>query len=161
MKLCGILFLFISISSLGFFISEKYISKLKDIQRVDLFIKNVLLGLENENMTINEIFEFIEKSCDDKTKNFLYSSSPENFKKISEIAYTSDFCKDKTVILILDEVFYVLGKYSAAEQIKEINFCRNKVISYSQKKENSFLEKAKLSRCSGVLAGILAAIMFI
>ncbi|MBQ3531800.1 MAG: hypothetical protein IJA05_07780 [Oscillospiraceae bacterium] len=161
MKILGIILLFFSVSSFGFLVSENYVSLLKDVKRVDSFIKNILLGIESENMTINEIFDFTENSCDDKTKNFLSSVIPENFKNISEVAYITNFCKDRTVNSILEEVFFVLGKYSAAEQIREINFCRNKINTYYQKIEAPFLQKIKLLRYSGVLAGMFAAIIFI
>ena len=161
MKILGIILLFLSVSFFGFYIAEKYISEIKDLKRVDLFIKNILFGLESENMTVNEIFEFEKNSGDKKTKDFLDSISPKDFEKINEKAFETNFCKNKTANLILNEVFSVLGKYSAKEQIKEISFCRNKILSYYDKNEKLFLEKAKLSRYSGILAAIFSIILFI
>ena len=71
MKILGIIFLFLSVSFFGFYIAEKYISEIKDLKRVDLFIKNILFGLESENMTVNEIFEFTKNYGDKKSFVFL------------------------------------------------------------------------------------------
>lgn len=161
MKTLGMIFLFLSISFFGFYIAEKYISVIKDLKRVELFIKNVLLCLESENMTVDEIFEFIKKSGDKNTNNFLDSISRKDFSQISKKSTDTNFCKNKTANSILEEIFSVLGKYSAKEQIKEISFCRNKIHAYYEKNERSFFEKAKLSRYSGILAAIFSVILFI
>ena len=60
MKILGILFLFFSISFMGFYIAEKYLSEIRDLKRTEFLIKNILLGLESENMTVYEIFEFLK-----------------------------------------------------------------------------------------------------
>ena len=81
MKIIGIVLLFSSITFFGFYISEKYISITKDIKRADFLIRNILLGLESENMTVCEIFEFAKNSGDKKTRIFLDSLSPKDLGK--------------------------------------------------------------------------------
>lgn len=161
MKIIGILFLFISILFFGFYLSEKYISILNDIKRADRLLKNIILGLESENLTVKEIFEFSKKSGDEKTLCFLNSISPKDFCKITKKSVETGFCKDKAVNSYLEEAFFVLGKYTAYEQIREINICRNKINDYYKKEEKTIYEKAKLSGYSGIFAGILAVILFI
>ena len=159
MKLAGILFLFCFISSIGFEIGSGYISLIKDIERVELFLKNIILCLENENMTVGEIFENCYASGDEKTKLFIISVQNNNFEKASKSAFECGFCNNIEVFPILDEVFAVLGKYSAAEQIRELGFCRNKLKNIHHENKKTLCSKARLSRYSGVLAGAFISIL--
>lgn len=161
MKIIGMVFVFVSISYSGFHISEIYLSVLKDIKRADTLLKNMILGIESENMTLKEIFDLCIKNGDEKTKSFLEKIVPGNYEHASETASSTEFCRNKDVCNILDEVFLILGKYSAMEQIREIEICRNKIKAYYDKNEDKFREKAKLSKYSGILAGFFAVILFI
>ena len=62
MKLIGIILIFLSVSFVGYEIGNKYISELKGIKRAEILLKNIILCLENENMTLKEIGESIEVS---------------------------------------------------------------------------------------------------
>lgn len=159
MKITGLIFIFAAFSATGFYFSEKYISLLNDIKRADLFLKNLIFGIKCEHMTVYEIFKEIIKNCDKKTKNFLSDISPENFEKISEYSEKSGFCKNKTANSILEEAFFVLGKYSASEQEPELEFCRGKLKALYEKNEHDFLSKAKLSKSFGILSGLFAVIV--
>lgn len=160
MKLAGIVFLFFSVSLFGFEIGNRYISLLKDIERAEVFLKNIMLCLENENMTVGEIFENCGNFCDKKTNDFVSALQSRESETVSETALKCGFCKNKAVFPVLEETFSVLGKYSAAEQIREIGFCRNKLKNIFKEHENLLRSKAKLSRYSGVLAGAFLSILF-
>ncbi|MBQ3501723.1 MAG: stage III sporulation protein AB [Oscillospiraceae bacterium] len=159
MKIAGLLFLFCSVSALGFEIGSRYISMLKDAKRAELFIKNIILCLENENMTLGEIFENCGKTCDEKTGKFIFSLSERNTKDIGKTALECGFCRNIDVIPALEEAFFVLGKYSAAEQIRELTFCRSRISNIILEHEKPLLLKAKLSGYSGVLAGAFLSIL--
>ena len=62
---------------------------------------------------------------------------------------------------ILKEAFSVIGRYSAEDQISEIEFCRKKLNEIYLKNENEFRSKSKLSKSFGVLAGAFLIIIFI
>lgn len=161
MKILGIAFVFSATSFAGFFAGERYLSMLKGIKRAESFIANVILGLQSERQTLTEIFESTANSCDEQTKKFIDMLDLKSLGDASKKASEYGFCSEKTANSILSEAFFVLGKYSAAEQIKELEFCRSKLASLYEKSEENFRSKAKLSGYSGVLAGIfLAIIMF-
>ena len=161
MKLFGLLLLFSSAMFSGFWISGNFISDLKDISRVENFIKNIILCLKKENMTLIKIFETCSNLSDSKTKDFIKSISPKDFEKIYVPAKESGFCKNKAANLILQEAFDVLGKYSLSEQICELQFCRKKANELYSKSENDLLSKAKISKYSGILAGTFLVIILI
>lgn len=161
MKVLGILMVFLSFTFAGFCISENYISKLKDIKRIDYLLKNIVLRIKNDSMTINEIFEEISKSSDEKTKKFISVINPESFDNLVADSENSLFCRNKSANIILKEAFSVLGRYSASEQEKEIELCRNRLRNLYEKSEENILSKAKLSKTSGILFGVFAAIIFL
>ena len=161
MKILGSLLLFCSAMFSGFWISNSFLSDLKDISRVENFIKNIILCLKKENMTLIKIFETCSELSDSKTKNFIESISPKDFNKIYIPAKESGFCKNKSAVLILQEAFSVLGKYSLSEQICELEFCRKKTNELYSKSENDLLSKAKISKYSGILAGTFLVIILI
>lgn len=161
MKIFGLLLLFGSASFSGFLIANNFVSYLKDIKRVECFIKNIILCLKKENMTVIKIFETCSGLSDSKTKDFIESISPKDFDKIQIPAKESDFCKNKSALLILQEAFGVLGKYSLSEQICELEFCRKKANELYSKSEIDLLSKAKIFKYSGILAGTFLVIILI
>ena len=66
MKLFGLLLLFSSAMLSGFWISSGFLSDLKDISRIENFIKNIILCLKKENMTLIKIFETCSDISDSK-----------------------------------------------------------------------------------------------
>ena len=161
MKILGLLLLFGSASFSGFLIANNFVSYLKDVKRVEDFIKNIILCLKKENMTLMKIFETCSNLSDSKTKDFIKSISPKDFDKIHFMAKESGFCKNKSALLILQEAFSVLGKYSLSEQISELEFCRKKASELYSKSEKDLLSKAKIFKSSGILAGTFLVIIFI
>lgn len=161
MKLLGITMIFVAASATGFFAGERYLSVLKEIKRAESLIGSIILGLQSERMTLSEIFENAVFSGDEKTKLFTESLSFQSLDDASKIAEKCGFCKDKATNLILGEAFSVLGKYSAGEQINELEFCRNKLRALYEKSEEPFSMKAKLSRYSGILAGTFFVIILL
>lgn len=161
MKTLGLLLLFGSTSFSGFLIANNFVSYLKDIKRIEDFIKNIILCLKKENMTLMKIFETCSNLSDSKTKDFIKTISPKDFDKIHFMAKESGFCKNKSALLILQEAFSVLGKYSLSEQISELEFCRKKANELYSKSEKDLLSKAKIFKSSGILAGTFLVIIFI
>ena len=159
MKLIGIALIFSSATAVGFFISDKYLSMLKGIKRADILLKNIILGLQNERQTLSQIFENASACGDEKTKQFIAIIKIRDLENIGKSASECGFCSNSTANSILSEAFFVLGKYSAEEQIKELSFCRSKLQALFEKSEETLYMKAKLSRYSGVLAGAFFAII--
>ena len=157
----GIILVIVSFSTLGFYLADKKLSVLKSIKRMDKLLEIIILSLESERMTLEEIFENNSFYNDKSTSDFLSKLSPSDFSNVSNIALECGFCTNKTALSILDEVFFVLGKYSSDEQIKEISFCRNKLNSFFEKINDEILSKAKLLKYSGFFAGITTAIILI
>lgn len=161
MKLAGLIFLFCSASLCGFFTGNRYINMLKDISRAENLLKNIVLCLKKEKMTVYEILENCSLLCDSKTKMFLSKLSPKTFYDADFLSNENKFCSEKNVNYILKEAFSVIGRYSAEDQISEIEFCRKKLNEIYLKNENEFRSKSKLSRSFGVLAGAFLIIIFI
>lgn len=161
MKLFGICFILFSFSAIGFFFGNGYISMLKDMKRAELLVKNIILFLKNENMTVSEIFENCINFGDRETKLFLSELQKNRCSDISFLAEKSGFSKNKTVNFLLEEIFFVLGKYSTEEQIRELEFCRSKIINLFEKEESDFKAKAKLFKSMGILSGIFISILII
>ncbi len=161
MKLVGLVAVLIAAGAAGFYAGDKYLSVLKGIKRTDRLISQIILGLQSEHQTLGEIFENASENGDLSTKNFLQNISVSNLAEGAKIAKKCDFCRDKTAIAILSEAFGILGKYSAEQQIEELNFCRNKLRALYENSEEQILAKAKLSRCFGILAGAFIFIMLI
>lgn len=161
MKTAGLFFIIFSFSATGFYLSSRYLSILEDIKRAEIFIKNIILFLKNENMTVDEIFKNCIEFGDSKTKNFLNEVKKNNFKNIAYLSEKNNFSKNRTVNLILEEIFLILGKYPAEEQIKEFEFSRLKLQDLLKKEEPDLVSKSKLCKNSGILLGFLISILFI
>lgn len=161
MKLLGIMFVFVSVFSIGLVFSKRQLSVLKGIERAEKHLGNILLDIKNEHLTTAEIFNKICTEEDFETKEFFSLISPEKLNDTSKIAYQCGFIKNKTAADIFGEAFSVLGKYSVEDQEKEIEFCRNKLNFLYKKSEDEIKTRAKLIAYSGFFGGILAAILLI
>ncbi len=159
MKAAGLLFIMAAISLSGFIISEKYLSPLKENKRAEELLKNIILGIKRENLALPEIFENILSGCDKETKAFILTFDFRNIDKIDIYTKKSNFCKDETTVTVLKKAFSVLGKYSASEQIAEIENCIDQLKLFYEKNEKDILSKSKLSKSFGILTGLLAVIM--
>lgn len=151
MKFFGMIFIFSAFVMTGFYAGEKNTSALKDMESAHCFIKNILICLKNEHMTISKIFDFASNYGDDRTKNFI---------KQYKIDKSKNFCSSKEVNDIINEVFFVLGKYSIDDQLREIEFCREKLKNLYDSNIKKQTEKAKLCRRFGILFGFLSVILF-
>ncbi|MBQ7874841.1 MAG: hypothetical protein IJ306_06780 [Oscillospiraceae bacterium] len=160
MKLFGITMIFAAAAAAGFLAEEKYLSMLKGIKRAENLMVNFILGLKSERLTLSEIFENAVSSGDEKTKRFIMNIPLQKLEDAPEISEKCGFCNDRTANSILGEAFCMLGKYSADEQISELEFCRNRFRSLYEKNEEPYKMKAKLSRYAGILSGIFFAIIF-
>lgn len=161
MKLIGIFIIFSACSLTGFMYSQKYKLKIDEIKRAEVFIKTIVFCLKNDHMSTPEIFDCIYSSCDETTKKFVESIRKNCFNNIEETAKECGFCCDKSTIQILNEAFFVFGKYSAEEQIYELEICRNKLKSLYEKNFDSLSTKSKLSLRFGVICGLLFVLILI
>lgn len=161
MKTAGLFLLFLSVCSAGFLISNDYILILKEARRTEELLKNFLIGIRSENISLSEIFEKISDSCDSKTKEFIKNLNYKDFQKIDSYILKSGFCKNRTIINILSKAFSILGRYSASEQISEIESCIALVQAFYEKNEDEILSKSKLFKSFGILMGLLAVILSI
>ncbi len=164
MKLLGVVFIFVSLSAAGVLIGENYISVLKSIKRAENFLNILLIGLENGRLSIGEMLEKARASGDIETvafidilKNSLMTGGSVNEKMFLESA----FCKDKIAASSAFEAINILGKCSAEEQIEKMKYCRENIRKRYETAFDLYNKKAKLSRSSGILAGLLAVIIFI
>ncbi len=161
MKYLGLVFLFLSTASMGFFVSNHYICRLKEIRRSEILLKNIILCLKKENTTVPLIFKNCSDICDNETAKFLSEILPDNFSNINALAVKNGFCSNKITNIILQEAFSVLGRYPTNEQITEIEFCRKKMNEFYSKNEEKFISQAKLSRSFGILLGAFFVIILI
>ena len=161
MKIIGIMMIALACSTSGFVISQKYIEVLKGVQRAEDFIKNIIICIRNERMSIPDIFNYLFSFSDDYTKRFIDILVEFDFKNIDKKAFESGFCNDKTACKILREVFLILGRLSAEEQIKELEFARNKLTVYREKIYDELINKAKFSKKIGVISGVFIAVIML
>ncbi len=161
MKLIGIILIFLSVSFVGFEIGSKYISELKGIKRAEILLKNIILCIESENMTLKEIFENDIVLYDKNTEEFIFELNRYERKKVAQKAIESGFCNNKSAVLVLEEAFSVLGKFSSEDQIREIGFCRNRLNDIYKQNEPIIKSRIKLARISGILAGSFISILFL
>ncbi|MBR3610687.1 MAG: stage III sporulation protein AB [Oscillospiraceae bacterium] len=161
MKLIGIVMIISACSFLGFIAAQKYDGMLKDIKRSEMLIRNIIFCLKNEHMSIRDIFDYICESADEKTKNFLEALSPGYFENIGETALNCGFCKNSEALAVLSGAFAVLGKYSAKDQIRELEHCREKLILIYENNCENLKNKAKFSRKAGMITGLFAAVILL
>ena len=161
MKLIGLAIIFIAAAYGGFYIGDKYRFVLNGIKRAENLLGTIVFGIQNERVPLSELFNNIASNGDKQTNEFMRNIELRHLDKAQIIAEQCGFCNDKTAIAILSEAFSILGKYSAAEQIKELEYCRNKLRAHYEKIREPFLIKIKLSRYSGIFTGILLSIILI
>lgn len=165
MKLMGIVFIFVSISAAGAAVGESYISVLKSIKRAENFLDLLITGLENGRISVPEMLKNASAFGDHETVAFIdvLESHIETGGLFAEAktALESGFCKDETTTFELTEAINILGKCSAEEQIERIKYCRENIRKRHEEATMIYGQKAKLSRSSGVLAGLLAAVILI
>lgn len=158
MKIFGAFFILISAFFTGNFIGEIYIKKLDGMKRAEALTKKIILALRKENMTVPEIFD-LAGTDDMKTKIFLNKITENRFSDIEKTSLECGFCTDNNTNLLLSDVFSVLGKYSADEQIKELEFCRERISEIIRKSEEPFKSKAKLYKQAGIIFGFFILII--
>ena len=55
----------------------------------------------------------------------------------------------------------ILGRLSAEEQIKELEFARNKLTVYREKIYDELINKSKFSKKIGVISGVFIAVIML
>lgn len=161
LKALGIILVFLAFVFTGLFFSYKQLLVLKSLKRAELFLYNIILCLQNGHMTVEKILETAGENGDEISKNFVKNISLNKLSEAPKAAKICGFSVITTVYEILEEVFFVLGRYSAEEQIKEITFCREKLQNFYSKNEENIKNKAKLFAYCGFFGGIAAAIIMI
>lgn len=161
MKYIGLFIIFCSVSFFGLYRAQKEKNVLKSITAMESIISKMILCIKNEHATIDDIFSYVKCNSDLSTKNLIDNLSPEKLSNARDIAKECCFSNDETVLSIIFDVFGILGRYSADEQIKEMEFAREKLINYHNSIESDIKIKAKLILKSSLLCGILAVILLI
>ncbi len=161
MKLIGIIMAAFSCSCAGFLAAQKYNTVLKGIIRTEKFIKNIILCLQNERMSIPDMLDYISSFSDEKTRLFICNLYGFDFTDIDKMAFECGFSEDETANLMLKEAFFVLGKFSAEEQINELVLCRNKLVNYIEKVSGILENKAKFAKRIGFICGIFIVVILI
>lgn len=160
MKLLGGIMIFSAIAFSGFYSGEIYRKRLLSIAKAENLIKKIVLLLKKENMALPEMFSILSAE-DEITGDFLKKAEENRFCRIGEAAEESGFCKIDSVNSVLAEAFSVLGKYSADEQISEIEISRKKINDIYEKSKEPLLKKAGLIKKCGVLLGAFVLILIL
>lgn len=161
MKYVGLFIIFCSVSFIGLYRAQNENNVLKSITAMESIISKMILCIKNEHATIDDIFSYVKCNSDLSTKNLIDNLSPEKLSNARDIAKECCFSNDETVLSIISDVFGILGRYRADEQIKEMEFAREKLRNYYNSIESDIKIKAKLMLKSSLLCGILAVILLI
>ena len=161
MKMLGIFLIVFSCSILGFNFRKYFLCYLEDIIRAEKFISNIIIGIKSEKISLKEIFKNNLFNNDKKMLEFTKRLKPSELYKGKEIAMECGFCKNKQALSILSECFSIIGKYSAEEQISELEILRNKLLLLYKNSESEYKSKAKISGFFGILGGIFIALVLL
>ena len=161
MKYIGLFIIFCSVSFFGLYRAQKEKNVLKSIKSTESIISTIILCIKNEHATIDDIFSYIKHNSNSSTGIFIDNLTPEKLSNAKEIAKECNFSDDETVLSIISDVFGILGRYSADEQIKELEIAREKLKTYYNSVESDIKTKASLFAKSSLLCGILAVILLI
>ena len=105
------------------------------------------------------------KGMDEKTDVFidavLKNSEGKRIMLKKEIASETGFCSDDYTNKLLQEAFDIFGKTTAEEQISRLKHIRGGIITRREELLQPSLQKAKLSRSFGIIAGLLAAVILL
>lgn len=161
MKALGLVLIVAVALGFGFYTSFFYLSELKKIQTAEEIITTLIMGLENGNLSLREIFRNLKKE-DSLSEAFCTIENNlmkgiEPFEK--EKADKLGFGHDKETVENLWKAFFVLGKSSAAEQTEKMRFYRENIRNRYQVQDEFLHKKAKLSRSMGLLGGLFLAII--
>ena len=95
------------------------------------------------------------------TKKLIIVSIKEIIMLKKEIASETGFCSDDYTNKLLQEAFDIFGKTTAEEQISRLKHIRGGIITRREELLQPSLQKAKLSRSFGIIAGLLAAVILL
>ena len=154
MKLFGIVLVFLSFVFGGIAVSKNYLSLTEGIEKAEKLINTIIDGILNDRSTMEEILQRA-KGMDEKTDVFIDAV----LKK--EIAEETGFCSDDYTNKLLQEAFDIFGKTTAEEQISRLKHIRGGIITRREELLQPSLQKAKLSRSFGIIAGLLAAVILL
>lgn len=163
MKILGLVLIISSAFGLGLYVNSFYLSELKKIQNADEMLTTLILGLENGNQSLKELFIALKK--DEKLAE-TFSFIEENIRRgkepfVRKNAAELGFGHDREVAENLWKAFFVLGRYSAPEQIEKIRFYRENIQNRYRIQNDPLHKKAKLSRSMGLLGGLFLAVILI
>ena len=164
MKLLGIVLVFLSFVFCGIAASKKYLSLTEGIEKAEKLINTIIDGILNDRSTMEEILQRA-KGMDEKTDVFidavLKNSEGKRIMLKKEIASETGFCSDDYTNKLLQEAFDIFGKTTAEEQISRLKHIRGGIIIRREELLQPSLQKAKLSRSFGIIAGLLAAVILL
>ena len=163
MKILGLVLIILSAFGLGLYINSYYLSELKKMQNAEEILTTLILGLENGNQSLKELFinlkkdEQLAETFSLIEKNIRLGKEPFAKKSAAELG----FGHDREVAENLWKAFFVLGKYSASEQVEKICFYRENIRNRYRIQNDPLHKKAKLSRSMGLLGGLFLAVILI
>ena len=134
------------------------------IEKAEKLINTIIDGILNDRSTMEEILQRA-KGMDEKTDVFidavLKNSEGKRIMLKKEIASETGFCSDDYTNKLLQEAFDIFGKTTAEEQISRLKHIRGGIITRREELLQPSLQKAKLSRSFGIIAGLLAAVILL
>ena len=155
---------FLSFVFCGIAASKKYLSLTEGIEKAEKLINTIIDGILNDRSTMEEILQRA-KGMDEKTDVFidavLKNSEGKRIMLKKEIASETGFCSDDYTNKLLQEAFDIFGKTTAEEQISRLKHIRGGIITRREELLQPSLQKAKLSRSFGIIAGLLAAVILL
>ena len=161
MKYIGLFMIFCSVLFIGLNRAQKEKDVLKSIKSTESIVSKMILLIKNEHATTDDILSYIKHNSDLSTRKFIENLSLEKLSHSSKIAKECGFSNDTTVLSVISDVFGILGRYSADEQLKELEIAREKLKTYYNTIESDIKTKASLFAKSSLLCGILAVILLI
>lgn len=161
MKILGLTLILSAAFGFGLYISSFYLSESKKIQTAEEIVTTLILGVENGNLSLREIFRNLIK---DKKLAGTFCLIEENLRQgkepfEKEKAAILGFGYDKEVAENLWKAFYTLGRYSANEQAEKMRFYRENIRNRYREQNEYLRKKAKLSRSLGLLGGLFIAVI--
>lgn len=160
----GIMLVFLSCVFGGAAAAKKQLSVLEGIERAEKLVSAIIEGILSERSTMTEILQGIVGE-NEKTDGFICSvlknSAGKRIVLKKEIVERTGFCSDGPTAKALEETFEIFGTAAAEEQVHRLKHIQNGIAKRREQLLKPVLERARLARSFGAIAGLLAAVILI